>query len=77
MSGGIDEIEFILVSVKSIVEHPHGREFDGDAAFALDIHGVEKLFLHVALAHLPRKFHDTISNGALAVIDVSDDTEIA
>ncbi len=50
---------------------------DGDAALALDIHGVEQLSLHVALGHGARELEDAVGQRGLAVVDVRDDGEVA
>ena len=59
------------------VAHAHGLALDGDAALALDVHGVEQLGLHVALGHRARKLQDAVRERGLAVIDVRDDREVA
>ena len=51
--------------------------FDGDAALALQIHGVEHLLHHFALRQRVRRFEQAVGQRRLAVIDVRDDTEIA
>ena len=75
--GRIDEVELVFIAVERGIEHSHGREFDGDAPLAFDIHRIEELFLHIALAHLSGKLHDAVGNRALPVVDVRDDAEIA
>ena len=77
MAGGVDEVELVLLPVEGGVVHPHGRELDGDAALALDVHAVEELLLHVALAHLPRELHDAVGDRRFAVVDVGNDAEIS
>jgi hypothetical protein len=51
--------------------------FDGDAALALQIHGVEHLLVHFALRKRPGHFEQAIGKRGFAVIDVRDDTKIA
>ena len=41
MARRIDEIEHILLAVGMGIEHAHGGRFYGNAALALDIHGIE------------------------------------
>ena len=77
VAGGVDEVELVLLPVFGGVVHAHGRELDGDAALALEIHGVQKLVLHVARGDLPRQLHQPVGDRALAVVDVRYDTKIA
>ena len=77
MTRRIDEVKFVFVSVVRLIEHAHRRELDGDAPFPFEIHRIEKLILHIARGDLPCKFHDPVRNGALAMIDVRNDAEIA
>jgi hypothetical protein len=50
--------------------------FDGDAAFALQIHRVQHLRHHLALAERAGHFKQTIRERGLAVVDVRNDAEI-
>ena len=45
---GVDQVEHIILAVARPVFEPHGLRLDGDAALALDIHGIEHLFDHLA-----------------------------
>ena len=76
MTGRIDQVEFVFVSVERGIEHSDGRELDGDPPLPLDIHAVEKLFFHIPLAHLSGELHNAVGNRAFAVIDVRDNAEI-
>jgi len=49
--------------------------FDGDAAFALEVHGVENLFGHLALREGAGHFQQAVRQRGLAVVDVRDDAE--
>ena len=77
VSGGIDEVELIGLSVfRGIAELDRPR-FDGDAPFPLDIHVVEEL-----LGHIPQRdgvglFQNAVSQSAFPMVDMGDDTEIA
>ena len=52
-------------------------QFDGDPAFSLQVHVVQKLVLHVAHLHCARGLEQLVREGGLAVVDVSDDGEVA
>src|SRR6266700_3763601 len=51
--------------------------FDGDAALALEVHGVKHLFVHFALRERAGHFEETVGKRGLAVVDVRDDAEIS
>ncbi len=50
---------------------------DGDAALALEIHGVQHLFVHFALRERPCHFEETVGKRGFAMVDVRDDAEIS
>jgi hypothetical protein len=50
---------------------------DRDAALALQVHGVEELLGHLAPGEGPRRLHQSVGEGGLAVIDMGDDGEVA
>ena len=50
--------------------------FDGDAPFALQIHGIEELFLHLPLHHRLGTLEKSVRQCGLAVIDMRDNTKI-
>src|ERR1700737_358557 len=49
---------------------------DGDAAFAFEVHGVQELRAHFALAERARKLEQAVGQRGLAVVNVSDDAKI-
>ena len=77
VTGGVDEVKDVGLSVEGGVVELDGAGFDGDAAFAFEIHIVEQLVFHVALFHGAGQFEDTVGERGLAVVDVGDDGEIA
>src|SRR5207248_2385608 len=74
--GGVDEVQLVAGAVVLVVDgdrvHP-----DGDAALALEVHAVEGLGLDVALGDGPGLEQELVGQGALAVVDVGDDAEVA
>ena len=68
----VDEVELIIVAVDGMVHSDRGG-FDGDAALALEVHVIEKLFTTIAIRHGACRLQQTISKGALAMVDVCDD----
>ena len=77
VAGGIDQVEFVLDAIARGIAHAGGGGFDGDALFALEVHGVEQLLRHVALGDGARGFEEAVGQGRLAVVDVRDDAEVA
>src|SRR5437763_6132196 len=55
----------------------HGLRLDGDAARALDLHGVEHLLLHLARAQAPGELDQPVGQGRFPMIDMGDDGKIA
>ena len=51
--------------------------FDGDAALALEIHGIEHLRFHLARLQRAGQFEKPVGKRGFAVIDVCDHGEIA
>ena len=76
MSGRVDEVELVGLAVVCLVHDANGLALDRDASFALDVHGVEQLGLHVALGHGVCLLEDAIRDRRLAVVDVGDDGEV-
>src|SRR5947209_5855373 len=50
---------------------------DGDAAFALQVHRVEELFLHIAVADGAGAMEQSVRERGLPVVDVGDDAKIS
>src|SRR5712691_7354935 len=50
--------------------------FDGDAALALKVHGIEDLFVHFALRQRAGHFEQAVRERGLAMVNVRDDAEI-
>ena len=48
VAGRVDEVELVGLAVVRLVDHAHGVGLDGDAALALEVHGIEDLGLHLA-----------------------------
>jgi hypothetical protein len=57
--------------------HAGWGEFDGDSTFALDVHGVEELCLHVAFLNGSGNFKKSVRKGRFSVVNMGDDAEIA
>ncbi len=77
MAGRVDQVEHVLPPVPGLVAQPRGLGLDGDAPLALEVHLVEELLAPLALAERPGGVEQAIGQGALAVVDVRDDAEVA
>ncbi len=77
MAGGVDEVEHIGLAVPGLVVQPDGLRLDGDAALALDVHGIEHLLLHLARLEPAGLLDQPVGERRLAMVDVGDDGEIA
>jgi hypothetical protein len=74
---GIDEVQLVENAIVGAVVQPHGVGLDGDAPFALQVHGIQDLFHHLALGKRPGNLQQAVGQGGFAVIDVRNDGEIA
>lgn len=71
VAGSVNQIEFVALPM-----HLDGGEFNSDALFAFQIHRIQKLGFHFARRNGAGKFHHTVGDGRLAVVNVGDDTKI-
>ena len=77
VAGRVDEVELVLVAVVGVVVQADGVGLDGDAALALEVHGVEDLGHHFALGQGAGDFEQAVGQRAFAVVDVRNDGKIA
>ena len=77
VAGGVDEVEDVGPGrpCARVVE-ADGLGLDGDAALALDVHGVEELRLHLAVGDGAGRLDQAVGERRLAVVDVGDDGEV-
>ena len=73
----IDEVELVLAAVVGAVRQRYALRLDGDSPLALQVHAVEHLGGHLALGQAAADLDEAVRERRLAVIDVSDDREIA
>ena len=77
MARRVDEVQYIGLAVVGAVIQTHGARLDGDAALALELHGVEDLILHLALFNGVALLQQPVCQRGLAVVNVGDDRKIA
>ena len=77
MPGGVDDIEGVVLPIARTVGERHALRLDGNAAFAFQVHGVEDLGFHFALAQATTQLDKTIGERRLTVIDMGDNRKIS
>ena len=77
MARGVDEVDDVLPAIGRGIVQAHGLGLDGDAALALDIHGVEHLAAHLARVEATAELDEAVGQGGLAVVDMGDDRDVA
>ncbi len=77
VAGGVHEVELIVLAVLGAVLQPDGLGLDRDPAFALNVHVIKDLRRHLTLGQAPGELDQPIRQGALAVVDMSDNAEIS
>ena len=77
MSGGVDQVEFIVFAVLGGVTHADRVRLDGDPAFPFQIHAVQQLFLQIPLCNSVGVFQQAVRQCGFPVVNMSDNTKIA
>ena len=77
MARRVHQVQHVGLAVQRRVVEPHGLRLDGDAALALDVHGIEHLVVELAIGHGSATHQQPVGQGALAMVDMGDDREIA
>ncbi len=76
MTGGVDQVEQVVLPVLCPVGHRDGVGFDGDAALPLKVHAVKQLVLHVALGDGLGFFQQAVGQGGFPVVNMGDNAKI-
>ena len=71
------QVQDVCLTVRCRILDANRVGLDRDAAFALNVHGVEDLLLHVPLRHRARHLNEPVGKRRLPVVDMGDDREIA
>jgi len=75
--GCVDQVELKILPGPASVWQGDGVALDGNAPFALEIHGVQDLIPEVPVAYEIGVLNEAICQSGLSVIDMSDDAEVA
>ena len=76
MAGRVDQVQDISPAILRPVLQTDGLGLDGDAALALQIHGIQDLLLHLTALQAAADLDQPIGQGGFAMIDVGDDGEV-
>ena len=76
MARRVDQVETVVLAVFGVVGKGDRLALDGDPPLPLDVHVVEDLILEVSGVDDTGVLNQPVSQGRLAVINMSDDTEI-
>ena len=77
MAWGVEQVELVGLAILRGIHHADGVGFDGDAALAFEVHGVEDLGLHLARGQRSGQFEQAVGERGLAMVDVRDDREVS
>ena len=76
MPRGVDEIEQIVLAVRSMVRERDRITLDRDPPLAFDIHRVEDLIAKLALRHATTGLDQSIGQRRFAVINMGDNAKV-
>ena len=76
MSGGVDQVEDILLPVFCPVDQTHGLRLDCNSPFPLEVHIVQDLILHLTAGQKTGLFNHPVRQRGLPVINMRHDAEI-
>ncbi len=77
MSWRIDEVQLVGLAVVGDVLQGYRLSLDGDPPLALQVHGIEHLLRHFALAQAAAHLDEAIGDGRFPMIDVRDNGEVS
>ena len=77
MAWSVGEVQFVMLSALGSILHSNRVRLDRDAALALEVHRIEKLFLRLALLDRSRNLQKAVGESRFTVVDVGDDAKVA
>ena len=77
MSRGVNQIEFIGLTVFRFVVESDRLRLDSDAALALDVHGVENLFFHLPVGEAATDLNHPVGQGRFSMVNMGNDRKIS
>ncbi len=76
VTGSIDQIQRIHLTITSMVLQSYCPQLDSDATLTLNIHGIKDLFRHLALRYGVSAFQEPISQRGFSMVNMSNNTEV-
>ncbi|MNL37675.1 hypothetical protein D3C87_1598350 [compost metagenome] len=76
MAWSVDEIQLISFTIKGFVVERHALRFDGNTAFAFQVHGVQYLGFHFTIRQATANLDNTVRQRRLTVVNVSNDRKV-
>ena len=73
----VDEVQLVGIAVFRFVIEGDAVSLDGNAALALQIHGIQHLGFHLALAQATADLDEAVRESGFSVVDVSNDGKVA
>ena len=77
MPGRVDQVQAIGLAVLRLVVQGHAARLDGDAALPFQVHVVQDLVAHLAVAQCAAQLDEAVRQRRLAVVYMRDDGEIS
>ena len=77
VAGRINQVQLVGLTVFGLVEHRDRMRLDGDATFALQIHRIQQLRLHVARGDGSGAMQEAVRQRRLPMVNMGNDAEIA
>ena len=77
MAGRVHQVQDIGFAILRGIIEPDGLRFDGDPAFALDIHRIQHLLDHFAFGQPAGELNQPVGQRGFAVVDMRHDREVA
>ena len=77
VAGGVDQVQNVIFAIVRFIVDADCVGFDGDATLTFDVHGVQKLGLHVTVFNGTGLLNEPICEGRFPMVNVRDDGEIA
>ena len=76
MSGSIDQVKNVFVSIFRFVYSTHSLGFNRNTALTLQVHIVKNLLLHLTAGEKSRLFNDTVCQCGFTMIYMGNNTKI-
>src|SRR5260370_26651696 len=73
MTGRIDQVQLVFLTIVRGVLHTHGMSLDGDATLPLQVHRIQDLLVHLPLGKRSGQLQQTVRERALPMINMGDD----